>query len=439
MRRHAQLSLVLAGMACVSAIACGGSADQFGDAVTITLSASEVGAEGELLRRQLAAFTRAHPDIRVRISSTPDAADQRHQLYVQWLNSRVDEPDILQVDVIWTPEFAAAGWILPFDLTTIDEEDFFPATLVAHRWQDRLYAVPWFADAGMLYWRTDLLERAPETLDELARMATSARDAGVPYGFVWQGARYEGLITVFLEVLGAFGGSILDAEGNATVAETSGVNAVRFLRAAIRDDGFVPVDVLGWQEEQTRFAFQNGQAVFMRNWPYAYALMADSGASRVAGRFAVAPMPAAPGGAATAALGGAALAINARSRHPDEARAVIEYLTAPPQMLERAATLGHYPPRASSYEDPRLAAALPVPPREALRILTSAVPRPAIPVYTELSGILQIWLHRALSGQIQPEEALREAADEIRGLLDRVELAPASVAGATATGAGDRR
>ena len=104
-----------------------------------------------------------------------------------------------------------------------------------------------------------------------------------------------------------------------------------------------------WHEEEARFAFQNGDAAFMRNWPYPYAFMNDSASSRVAGRYAVAPMPAAAGGRPTAALGGAQLAINAFSPHPDAAWAVVEYLTRPEQMLERARVVGQFPTRPALY------------------------------------------------------------------------------------------
>lgn len=421
---HAHAGLPLVFLLTLAA-ACSGGEDDGAGGITLTFSASEVGREAELLRLQLGRFTDGNPGIRVAIRSTPDAADQRHQLYVQWLNARVGEPDILQLDVIWTPEFAAAGWILPLTLPPGEEADFFPATLEADRWNGRLYAIPWFVDAGMLYWRTDLMDQAPATMDELALAAAAGRSAQVPYGFVWQGARYEGLVTVFLEVLGAYGGSILDERGQVAVADEAGVRALTFLADAIHERSIVPSDVLGWQEEQTRFAFQNGHAVFMRNWPYAYPLMEAEGASRVAGRFGVAPMPGAPGGASTAALGGAGLAINAHSRHADAARRVIEYLTRPEQMLERAEALGHYPPRAGLYDDPRLASALPIPPHDVARVLSRARARPAVPVYTELSGILQLWLHRALTGQREPADALAGAAADMQRLLARVQLEPA--------------
>ena len=189
------------------------------------------------------------------------------------------------------------------------------------------------------------------------------------------------------------------------------------MRDAIYLEGVVPPAVLTWQEEQTRFAFQNGHAAFMRNWPYAAALLGRPGESRVAGRFAVAAMPRANGRSA-AALGGAQLAINARSQQPAEAWALIAYLTAPAQMLERTAATGQFPARRSVYDDPALASALPIRPGQARAIIDRAVPRPVTPVYTQLSGILQIHLHRALTRQEAPAAALSAAATEMRTLLE---------------------
>jgi len=260
-------------------------------------------------------------------------------------------------------------------------------------------------------------------VDELIERARSAQQQGVANGFVWQGARYEGLVTVFVEFIGAFGGRILDDAGNVVVDSDASVRALTAMRDLIHTQRVSPQSVLTWQEEQTRFAFQNGSAAFMRNWPYAYTLMSDSAESRVAGRFAVAPMPAAAGGEPTAALGGAQLAINAHSRHPDLAYALIAFLTAPEQMLERARAVGQFPPRPALYDMPELADALAIPPEQARAIISAAQPRPVTPVYTELSQILQIHLHRALTRQREPAVALAEAAAEIRTLLERTGLA----------------
>ena len=393
------------------------------DDAAITISGSALGAEADLLRSQISRYMAMYPDRRVQVRVTPDAADQRHQLYVQWLNARATAPDILQLDVIWTAEFAAAGWILSLDRFQPPVDSFFQAGINANRWRDSIFALPWFIDVGMLYWRTDLMAAPPATLDDLRQAAGVAlRNDDVRYGFVWQGSRYEGLITGFVEMLGAHGGEILDERGRVAVGDPNAVRALTAMRAAIRETGISPEAVLTWQEEQTRFAFQNGDAAFMRNWPYAYPLMQDSAKSRVAGRFGVAPMPAAVGGVPTAALGGGQLAINAHSRHPGEAYELVAFLLAPEQMLERARVVGQYPSRRDLYDSRALAAALPIPPADARRIIEAATPRPVTPVYTQLSEILQIYLHRALTRQAEPADALADAAREIEALLDRTGL-----------------
>jgi len=406
----------------LSAIGCGVGQDPH----VLTFAGSAVGSEAEALRRQLDRFQAVHPSIRVELRATPDASDQRHQLYVQWLNAQAPDPDVLQLDVVSTSEFAAAGWILNFDQFHAPTADFFPATIAANRWNGSLYALPWFIDVGMLYWRTDLMAHPPVDIDDLERLAAHARDEhGVPYGLVWQGARYEGLVTVFLEYLGAFGGRILDEEGRVVLDSNAAVTALTTMRDEIAVDRIVPPAVLTWQEEQVRFAFQNGQAAFMRNWPYAYGLLMDASQSRVAGRFAVASMPGGAGGAPTSALGGSVLAINAHSGDREAAYLLIDYLLQPEQLLERARLVGQYPPRPSLYETQALAEALTIAPGEARRIIERAVARPVTPVYTELSEILQIALHRTLTNQQEPRAALEGAASSMQALLDKVGLSPA--------------
>jgi multiple sugar transport system substrate-binding protein len=186
--------------------------------------------------------------------------------------------------------------------------------------------------------------------------------------------------------------------------------------------GIVPRAALTWQEEPVRLAFQTGQAAFMRNWPYAFTLLADSTGSAVAHRFGAAPMPRGPGGAPTAALGGSQLAINARTEHPEAAYALIAFLTDSAQMAERARRAGQYPTRPALYRSGALAGGLALDPAIALQVIEHAVPRPVTPVYTEMSEILQVELHRALSGQLDPDKALHRAADRIRALLERVGL-----------------
>ena len=389
----------------------------------LTISGSAVGREADLLRSQLARFT-AERGIEVEVRATPDAADQRHQLYVQWLNARSAQPDVLQLDIVWTPEFAAAGWLLPLDPFRPDLTGFFPAAMDANRWNGTLFGLPWFIDVGMLYWRTDLLDRAPRTFEELTAVSRRTMAAGtVQHGLVLQAARYEGLVTVYLEVLGGFGGRIMDEDGGIVVDSNAAVQALTWLRDAIHRDGVVPAAALSWHEEETRFAFQNGQTAMMRNWPYAHALL-QAPDSSVSGRVAVAPMPAAPAGAPTGALGGSQLAINAHTTRPDEAWALVAFLTAPAQMLERARVVGQFPSRPDLYAAGQgLEGVLGVDPGDALRVVNAARPRPVTPVYTQLSEILQVRLHRALTLQQEPRPALEDAAREMRALLARSGLA----------------
>jgi ABC-type glycerol-3-phosphate transport system substrate-binding protein len=371
----------------------------------ITISGSALGKEGEVLRRQLTRFMRANPSIQVEVQETPDDATQRHQLYVQWLNAHVGSPDVLQLDVIWTAEFAAAGWIMPLDRFHPDTRDFYPATIEANRWRGAIYALPWFVDVGMLYWRTDLIPRAPASLDEMNAIATQRRLAN---GIVWQGARYEGLVTVFSEFLGACGGEIMTRDGRIAVNSNAGVRALTMMRDQIARN-IAPRDVLTFHEEECRFAFQNGTSMFMRNWPYAVASLSNAKESRVAGRFAIAPMPATASGRATASLGGSPLAINAWSEHPDAAYKLIAFLTAAEQMNERRTIVGQYPSRMSLFA-----------PRDPVRtIIEAATPRPVTPVYAELSGELQVALHRTLSGEDEPKHALDDAARRMQKILDQ--------------------
>lgn len=423
-RRGLRAGIVLGCL--VGAFACTGEHEA---RPTLRISASALGAEGDVLRTQLARFREQHPDVDVVLHPTPDAADLRHQLYVQWLNAGAVEPDVLQLDVIWTPEFAAAGWVLPLDRFGPELADFFPRTIEANRWRGSLFALPWFADVGLLYYRTDLVSEPPATFDALIDAAQRAqREQGLPVGMVWQGARYEGLVTTYLEFLGGAGGRMLDADGTVVVDTPAAEAALGAMQRQLAS-GVAPVDVLAYHEEEARLAFQNGRAAFMRNWPYAYALVDDPTQSKVAGRVGIAPMPASPGGRPTAALGGSQLAINARTRHPALAYALVAFLTDAAQMRERAEVVGQYPTRRSLYDDPQLSTFLRAPADRVRAIVEAAAPRPVTPVYTELSERLQIELHRALTGQKDGATALHDAAAGMRLVLARAHLDDAGSGG----------
>jgi len=411
--------LVFAALGSVSA--CRASSTDGG---AVTISGSALGTEGALLKTQIARYVATHAGARVELQPTPDDATQRHQLYVQWLNAEIGRPDILQLDIAWTPEFAAAGWILPLDQFAPPKGSFFPQLVLANSWLGAMYAVPLFTDVGLLYRRTDLVPNPPQSQDEMAQSALRGMrgPSGAIFGIVWQGARYEGLVTVFQEYLGAFGGQILSPDARVVVDSPAGIRALSSMLDQLYVSHIAPAEVLTFHEEEARFAFQNGASVYMRNWPYAASLLDDSSQSRVAGRFAIGAMPGAPGGHATAALGGQQLAVNARSVHPRAAYELIAYLTAPEQMLERAKVTRQFPPRPALYGEPELASALGAPPTTVLEAIRSAVPRPPVPIWTQLSELLQIQLHRALTRQVVPEVALKSAARDMNALIERTRV-----------------
>ena len=332
-------------VACAAAAAaCTRDADP-----VLTFSGSVVGRESDVLRAQIDRFRQRHPLLRVDIRATPDAADQRHQLYVQWLNARASEPDVLQLDVIWTAEFAAAGWLAPLDRFAPPVADFFPAAVAAHRWAGSVFALPWFVNVGMLYRRTDLSPRVPRDLDDLMQLARDARRrSSIPFGVVWQGARYEGLVTTFLEYLGAFGGAILDTDagrrrlprGDPGVDIHARRHLHRGCRAAGRADLAGGADAICVSERPGRLHAQLAVRVWAAGGPLAidrrgpFCGVGDAGQDR---------------GAPAAALGGSALAINAHSDQLDEAYLLIEYLLQPEQMIDRARIAGQYPPRPALY------------------------------------------------------------------------------------------
>ena len=199
--------------------ACG--REQSSQPVSLVLAGGS-GGEEVMARKQLAAFMSLHPDIQVSYQATPSSASERHTLYVTWLSSGSDAIDLLNLDVIWVPEFAAAGWLQNLDEQILRDrlplEDFLPAALTVSRYEGRLYALPWFVDAGLLYYRTDLYAAAglppPRTFADLLQIASLKDKFNLPYGFLFQGQAYEGLVTVACEFFWGSGGRIFDEAGS---------------------------------------------------------------------------------------------------------------------------------------------------------------------------------------------------------------------------------
>jgi multiple sugar transport system substrate-binding protein len=350
-------------------------------------------------------FNREYAGTPIVLIEGPPATNTREDLYSTAFLSGEGSYDIVYCDSIWVAKFAAAGWLrdLSARLSDEDRSDFLPLDIEAGSYRGKLYRMPAFSDAGVLFYRKDLVEAPPETFEELLRMAT-ALNTPSRWGFLWQGKQYEGLVTVFLEILWGHGGEWIDPQTREVKLDSiQAVQAVNFLSSTV---GTVsPPAVTTYVEEDTRIIFQNGGAVFLRNWPYVWTLIQRAGGS-FRDKVGLAPVVRMPDVAnAASVLGGWGFGISSYSRDAERAWQFIEYVTRPEQLRQVQERQGRIPSRTSLI------------PSEMLPILTSARPRPAIPEYARASDILQHWLSAALTGRVTAAQAMREAAQETSLLL----------------------
>ncbi|HEX5566360.1 MAG TPA: ABC transporter substrate-binding protein [Streptomyces sp.] len=359
-------------------------------------------------------WNRAHPREEVSLVELPDSADETRAQMVTSLRSGSDRFDVLNIDVAWTSEFAAAGWIAPVDPGRFPLETFLPPVVDTATFGGRLYAVPYVTNAGLLYYRSDVLEEEgeepPRTWAELERLAKQIAPKHGLEGYAGQFLPYEGLTANATEAVRSAGGSFLGDEGaRVTVDSAAARTGLRFLTDGVRE-GWIPREALDYKEEESRLAFQEGRLLFLRNWPYVYAL-ASGEDSEVAGRFGAVPLPG-PDGPGVSVLGGSNLAVNSRSRHPDTAADLIAYLTSE-RVQRRVLTEGALPPvRAELYSDPELVRAFPYLPTLRESVLT-AEPRPKSPRYDQVSLVVQAVVHDAMAGRQTPRQAVARLAREL--------------------------
>ena len=350
-------------------------------------------------------FEQQNPGLHVQFVEGPPATNAREDLYSTAFLAGRGGFDVVYADVVWVPKFAAAGWLMDLTdrMSVDDRRDFLPADVQGSTYRGRLYRIPALTDAGLLYYRKDLVGKPPDTFaDLLAR----AKDHQNPdrWGFVWQGKQYEGLVTCFLEILWGHGGEWIDADTRAVrLDERPALEALRFMVDLIGDVS--PPGTTTHTEEESRIIFRNGRAVFLRNWFYVWGLMdQDGGIGR--NQVAFAPMVHAPGSQSAATLGGWGFAISRFTKDPDAAWRLVDFLTRPESLAQVRDRMGRVSARQSQV------------PADLLPILLNARPRPPIPEYAQTSDILQRWLSAALTGRAPPAEALSQAAVETRLLLN---------------------
>jgi multiple sugar transport system substrate-binding protein len=427
-------SRVLAGLSCLLAAVSGCAEPPASSApVTLVFKHARILGPANPVPQLLADFEARHPGVRVKAESLPWSSDEQRQFFVINLEGGRPGFDVMMLDVVWTPEFARAGWLL--DLTPRlrpgELDAFFPSAVEAATHQDRVWGLPWNMNVGLLYYRADLLARyglePPATYGDLvaqvARVRAGERNSRLQ-GFLWQGKQYEGLVVNVLEGLWAAGTELLAADGT-VFPDPSRAEAVLAFMGELIATGVSPPWTTAADEELTRRTFGNGEAIFLRNWPYALSLL-ESPDSPVRGKVGVAPLPrhagrsrgAGPTGGARGAgsTGGSHLAVHRGTRHPELALELVRALTSPEAQRLMVTAAALYPSRPALYRAPDLVSGNPGLPTIAA-LTFAGRPRPVTPYYLTLSTILQPELSAALVRVKSPAQAVADARRAIDFVL----------------------
>jgi len=354
----------------------------------------------------------AHPDEKVTLKEQTDEADQQHDDLVRNLDAHNADYDVMSVDVVWTAEFAAKGYLQPLEGDmAIDTNGMLQPTIDSGTYNDKLYAAPMSSDGGLLYYRSDLVKTPPKTWSEMMSDCSIAKQHDMDC-YAGQFQKYEGLTVNASEAINGAGGSIVGDDGKTPTVDSP--EAAKGLDQLVQaySDGNIPKAAITYTEEEGRAAFESGKLLFLRNWPYVYSLAATEGSSKVKGKFDVAPLPGADGIGASS-LGGHNLAISAYSDNKATAIDFIKYMESEESQkfaLEKASLA---PVISSLYQDPALTKKYKYLPT-LLTSIQNAVPRPITPFYPAVTKAIEDNAYSAIKGEISSEEAVKNMSDAIK-------------------------
>jgi trehalose/maltose transport system substrate-binding protein len=334
--------------------------------VTVSIVCGSLGDEFELCKDNVAAWSKKTGH-RVRVLETSANSSERLANYQRVLSEQSGDIDVYQIDVVWPGIMNDHMLDLSPYLSPEEQRQFVPNILQSYKVGSKLVAMPWYTDGGALYYRTDLLQKygyktPPRTWNELVTMAEKIqegeRKANPSFvGFVYNGKANEGLTCFTLELMSAYGaGTVVDASGRVTVNNVWTATALDF--AARRLKNISPQNMTAFDGERTRVTFQEGNAAFMRHWPFAYALAQEQG-SVVRGKFGLARLPSGPRGRSPATQGGWGLAVSKFSKNPDVAADLVKFLTSSDIQRERALRKGYQPTMQTVYSDASVVSAYP--------------------------------------------------------------------------------
>jgi multiple sugar transport system substrate-binding protein len=409
----AALGLVLAGCSGSSGGSGGGNAgDNTDGRGPITYVQGK--DNSNVVRPLIEKWNKAHPKEKVTFKEQSDQADQQHDDLVQHFQAKDSGYDVVDVDVVWTAEFAAKGWLEPLTgKMKIDTSKLLKPTVATGTYNDTLYAAPQTSDGGLLYYRTDLVKEAPTSWDDMMKDCDIAKQNGIAC-YAGQFAKYEGLTVNTAEAINTAGGTIVGKDGKTPTLDTA--DAKKGLQRLV--DGFksgnIPAEAITYQEEQGRQAFEAGKLMFLRNWPYVFNLAKTDGSSVVKDKFGIAPLPGnGDGKPGASSLGGHNAAISVYSKHKATAHDFLEFLLSEDTQKFFVTQGSLAPTLASLYDDEELNSQLPY--LKTLKTsIENAVPRPVSPFYPAITKAIQDNAYSALKGSMTVDEALKNMSDAIK-------------------------
>ncbi|WP_171108591.1 ABC transporter substrate-binding protein [Streptomyces sp. Z423-1] len=369
-----------------------------------------------VVQKVIDSWNKQHPKEKVTFVQLPADVNQQRQQMIQNAETKSDAYTVLWMDVVWTSEFAAHQWIDQLPADQFPLEKMLKPVVETGKYRDNLYAVPHHSDGGVLYYRSDLLKKAgvaaaPTTWAEMK--AACAKVEKLPeakdmdcYGGQFQ--KYEGLTVNFAEAVNSAGGVITDADGKPNVDTPEVKKGLDFLVDSFKD-GTIPKEAITYQEEEGRQAFQSGKLVFLRNWPYVYSLAEKS---KVAGKFAVAPLPGLDG-AGSSSLGGHNVALSSFAKNKATALDFMKFFTSEDSASTFLKDASMAPPYGALYDDRALVKQYPYLPVLKKSIL-NAVPRPRVVQYGDASSAIQQEAYAALNGDKSSAQALKDLQDALQ-------------------------
>lgn len=365
-------------------------------------------------------WNKRHPHQRVTLVLLPEAANG--QLAQLTANLQAGSPvyDVIDMDVVWTAQFASAGWIIPLEAGMFPLHDFLRPAVDTAMYDGHLWAVPYYSNADLLYYRKDILAKArkhaPRTWAQLENLAKTVAPRYGLQGYAGQFAPYEGLTVNFAEAVQSAGGSILSPGSTTVTVNSPAAEAgLDFLVDGLRE-GWIPKSSLSYEEESSWADFESGKLLFLNNWPFIYSQASQPGsANKVYGKVGVAPLPGLDG-PGSSSLGGANLAVSAFSRHQRTALSFIQYLTSLPEEKELLTDSGFPPVWARLYSDPAMVKRFPY-----LTVVKQAIlaakPRPSITDYDQASLAISSAVYQALTFRKTPHQALAEMAAQLTQII----------------------